>query len=49
MTLFGIRDDCLEQILVLHHEDTVVSICHSCDCRLVVSGGADQMIRVMLT
>eukprot|EP00066_Takifugu_rubripes_P010060 XP_003977567.2 PREDICTED: NACHT and WD repeat domain-containing protein 1 [Takifugu rubripes] len=46
LTLFSIRDDSVDQFLVLHHDDAVVSCCVSSDCRLIVSGAADHMIRV---
>lgn len=49
LTLFGVRDDSVDQFLVLRHDDAVVSCCVSSDRRLVVSGGADHVIRVMMT
>ncbi|XP_055363953.1 NACHT domain- and WD repeat-containing protein 1 isoform X1 [Betta splendens] len=46
LSLFHIDGDSVDGFLELHHHDNVLSACVSSDCRLLVSGAADQLIRV---
>lgn len=49
LTLLSIRHDHVDPFLVLRHDDAVVSCCVSSDSRLIVSGAADHLIRVITT
>ncbi|XP_067368271.1 NACHT domain- and WD repeat-containing protein 1 [Channa argus] len=46
LSLFHIDGDSVESFLDLQHDDSVSSACISSDCRLLVSGAADQLIRI---
>ncbi|XP_015232013.1 PREDICTED: NACHT domain- and WD repeat-containing protein 1 [Cyprinodon variegatus] len=46
LSLFNISGVSAESFLDLQHDDVVLSACVSSDCRHVVSGAADQLIRV---
>ncbi|XP_035987690.1 NACHT domain- and WD repeat-containing protein 1 isoform X2 [Fundulus heteroclitus] len=46
LSLFHICSDSVDGFLDLQHDDQVLSACVSSDCRHVVSGAADQLIRV---
>lgn len=46
LSLFNILDDSLDLFLDLQHDDAVLSVGISADCRLIASGAADQLIRV---
>ncbi|XP_071342720.1 NACHT domain- and WD repeat-containing protein 1 [Trachinotus anak] len=46
LSLFNIDTDSVDKFLDLQHDDSVLSACMSADCRLLVSGAADQLIRI---
>uniref|UniRef100_A0A3P8RP91 NACHT and WD repeat domain containing 1 n=1 Tax=Amphiprion percula TaxID=161767 RepID=A0A3P8RP91_AMPPE len=46
LSLFNIHIHSVDRFLNLQHDDTVLSACISSDSTLVVSGAADQLIRV---
>ncbi|XP_035800842.2 NACHT domain- and WD repeat-containing protein 1 isoform X1 [Amphiprion ocellaris] len=46
LSLFNIHIHSVDRFLDLQHDDTVLSACISSDCTLVVSGAADQLIRI---
>lgn len=46
LRLFNIDGDSVDGFLNLQHDDNILSVCVSTDCRLIVSGAADQLIRV---
>ncbi|XP_036971746.1 NACHT domain- and WD repeat-containing protein 1 [Acanthopagrus latus] len=46
LSLFNVDQDSVDRFLDLQHEDSVLSACVSSDCRLLVSGAADQLIRI---
>ncbi|XP_069376011.1 NACHT domain- and WD repeat-containing protein 1 [Paralichthys olivaceus] len=46
LSLFNIDRDSVDKILDLQHDDDVLSACVSSDGRLLVSGAADQLIRI---
>ncbi|KAF6734575.1 NACHT domain- and WD repeat-containing protein 1 [Oryzias melastigma] len=46
LSLFSIDGDSADRILELQHDDTILSACLSKDSRQLVSGAADQLIRV---
>ncbi|KAK2835073.1 hypothetical protein Q5P01_015557 [Channa striata] len=46
LSLFHIDGDSVDNFLDLQHDDSVLSACISSDCRLLVSGAADQLIRI---
>ncbi|XP_040039870.2 NACHT domain- and WD repeat-containing protein 1 [Gasterosteus aculeatus] len=46
LSLFNINRDSVDRFLDLQHDDNVLSGCVSSDCRLLVSGAADQLIRI---
>ncbi|XP_031731172.1 NACHT domain- and WD repeat-containing protein 1 [Anarrhichthys ocellatus] len=46
LSLFNIDRDSVVGFLDLQHDDSVLSSCVSSDCRLLVSGAADQLIRI---
>ncbi|XP_034386187.1 NACHT domain- and WD repeat-containing protein 1, partial [Cyclopterus lumpus] len=46
LSLFNIDRDSVDGFLDLQHDDSVLSSCVSSDCRLLVSGAADQLIRI---
>ncbi|XP_026178909.1 NACHT domain- and WD repeat-containing protein 1 [Mastacembelus armatus] len=46
LSLFKIDGDSVDRFLNLHHDDDILSACISSDCRLLVSGAADHLIRV---
>ncbi|XP_029285414.1 NACHT domain- and WD repeat-containing protein 1 [Cottoperca gobio] len=46
LSLFNIDRDSVDGFLDLQHDDSVLSACVSSDCRLLVSGAADQLIRI---
>ncbi|XP_068447786.1 NACHT domain- and WD repeat-containing protein 1 [Clinocottus analis] len=46
LSLFHIDQDSVDGFLDLQHDDSVLSSCVSSDCRLLVSGAADQLIRI---
>uniref|UniRef100_A0A3Q1HHR0 NACHT and WD repeat domain containing 1 n=1 Tax=Anabas testudineus TaxID=64144 RepID=A0A3Q1HHR0_ANATE len=46
LSLFNIDGDSVDGFLNLQHDDSVLSACMSSDCRLLVSGAADQLIRI---
>ncbi|XP_068563273.1 NACHT domain- and WD repeat-containing protein 1 [Cebidichthys violaceus] len=46
LSLFNINKDSVDGFLDLQHDDSVLSSCVSSDCRLLVSGAADQLIRI---
>ncbi|RVE74155.1 hypothetical protein OJAV_G00038410 [Oryzias javanicus] len=46
LSLFTIDGDSADRILELQHDDTILSACVSKDSRQLVSGAADQLIRV---
>ncbi|KAM8873751.1 LOW QUALITY PROTEIN: NACHT domain- and WD repeat-containing protein 1 [Spinachia spinachia] len=45
LSLFNINRDSLDRFLDLQHDDNVLSSCVSSDCRLLVSGAADQLLQ----
>lgn len=49
LSLFNVDRDSVDRILDLQHDDSVLSACVSSDSRLLVSGAADQLIRVTHT
>uniref|UniRef100_A0A671VJS9 NACHT and WD repeat domain containing 1 n=1 Tax=Sparus aurata TaxID=8175 RepID=A0A671VJS9_SPAAU len=46
LSLFNVDRDSVDRILDLQHDDSVLSACVSSDSRLLVSGAADQLIRI---
>ncbi|XP_008285789.1 NACHT and WD repeat domain-containing protein 1 [Stegastes partitus] len=46
LSLFNIHTHSVDRFLDLQHDDNILCACISSDCRLVVSGAADQLIRV---
>ncbi|KAM3619409.1 uncharacterized protein V6R79_007732 [Siganus canaliculatus] len=46
LSLFNVDGDSVDEFLSLQHDDSVLSVCVSSDCRLLVSGAADQRIRI---
>ncbi|XP_070410493.1 NACHT domain- and WD repeat-containing protein 1 [Nothobranchius furzeri] len=46
LTIFSVDSGSVDRILDLQHEDSVLSACASSDSRQLVSGAADQLIRI---
>ncbi|KAI3369162.1 hypothetical protein L3Q82_026115 [Scortum barcoo] len=46
LSLFNVNRDSVDRFLDLQHDDSVLSACVSSDCRLLVSGATDQLIRI---
>ncbi|KAM4738512.1 NACHT domain- and WD repeat-containing protein 1 [Anableps anableps] len=46
LSLFNVCGDSVDGFLDLRHDDEVLSACVSSDCKHIVSGAADQLIRI---